>query len=133
MSDITNDFNHLIRGVSHSAGSLASTAIGEGINLLYQKPSVKIEVNTPPPNSFQADVAIAQEMAQQDIPIAQIRSYLEAHSPAMARSQNKDAYMQTLMARSDQLLDREKQKKMGGIEQVAEISKSVEKAPEITL
>jgi hypothetical protein len=133
MSDISHEINHLIRGVSHSAGSLTSTAITEGINLLYKKPSVKIEVNTPPPNSFQADVVIAQEMAQQDIPPEQIRSYLEAHSPAMARSQNRDAYMHTLMARADQLLDREKHKKIHGVEQVAEISKAVEKAPEIIL
>jgi hypothetical protein len=132
MSDITNDFNNLIRGTAHSLGSVASTAITEGMNLMYKNPSVKIEVNTPQPNSFQADVAVAQGMAQQDIPLEQIQSYLQTHSPAMARSENKAAYMYTVMARADQLMDREKHK-THGLEKVAEISKSVEQTPEITL
>jgi hypothetical protein len=132
MSDITNDFNNLIRSGGQAIGAITSTATLEGISLLYKKPSVKVEVTSPQPNSFQSDVAIAQEMAQQDIPPEQIRSYLEAHSPAMARSQNKDAYMHTLMARADQLMDREKHK-TNGVEKVSEISKSVEQTPEITL
>jgi hypothetical protein len=132
MSDITHDFNHLIRGGGQAIGTIASTATLESINLLYENPSVKVEVTPPQPNSFQSDVVIVQEMAQQDIPIEQIQSYLQAHSPAMARSQNKDAYLHTLMARADQLMDREKHK-TNGVEKVSEISKSVDQTPEITL
>jgi hypothetical protein len=134
MSDLTQDFNHGIRAAGSSVSQMASTGINAAFLLLDKKESIKIDIQSDPnqKSNFEADVNIAQLMAEEGKSIADIEGFLEAKSESMRQAPNKEAYMHSVLARADMYTVKKKMSEQG-ITPAIELPKSVEKTPEISL
>lgn len=136
MTDLSHDVNHAIRSAASNTAQIASTAINSTLLLLEPKnPSVKIDIQSEPlqkKSDFEADVNIAQLMAEEGKSAADIESFLEARSASFDRATNKEAYMTAVLARADMLAVRQKADEQG-IKPSLEIKPTQERTPEISL
>lgn len=135
MTDLSHDLNHAIRSTASNTAQVASTVINSAFLLLDQKPSLKIDIQSEPlqkKSDFEADVNIAQLMAEDGKTAADIESVLEARSSSFDRATNKEAYLTAVLARADMLTVREKAKEQG-IKPSLELGSAPERTPEISL
>jgi hypothetical protein len=135
MSDIDHTVTREATSTVKAVAAPVATTLQEMIPHLIQPTSVQVEVTSPastPPSSFQNDVAMAKQMIADGKEPAAVQEYIQSHSLACGRSENKELYANTVLQQVNMANIKEFAQE-NGIKPALEASKALNKSPEISL